>query len=662
MKKGLLVFVLAAYAPSLFAQGTPQTFPQNKRAQVYYYFSLARLLDEQGRLNEAIDQYKKALELDPNNSALYSEMADTYSRSGRSSDAEKAADKAVQFDADNLAAHKLLFTIYTGILNDRNNRATDAEVQRSVQRAISECEEIIRIDPTQSQYYLMLGRFYQFQNKPDKEAEVYKKLLGMEPGSEEGVMALAELHLNAGNGIEAARLLETFLKANPEADSAWHTLGDAYTASHDSVKAADAYKHAVDLNPADAEHLQAYAEALFAAERFDDAAKVYQQLARDNADDGNAAAAALLRLGQIYRRQAKYDQARSSLEKAIALAPENLELQFNLALVDRDDGRLEEALKRLTSLVDKTAPRNGKPTPAESQSRGIFLTYVAILNSTLGHYDEAIRRFTELRTISPEKDKVDSYIVDTYRTARNLDKALEYSETALVATPNSRELQVAHADIIAEKGKIDEGVKALDKLIKNTDDDIDILSAIVNIYERAHKFGDAQKVLDTLMKRFPGDEHVYFLQGAIYSKQKKYNDAEKAFQKALDIDKDNSQVLNYLGYMLADNGTKLDNALTLIQRAVDQDPANGAYLDSLGWVYFKLNRLDLAEQYLKRAVRFVNFDSDIHDHLGELYFKTGRYEEALDSWTKSLQLATDSDDLDKLRKKVNDAKSKIAKK
>jgi Flp pilus assembly protein TadD len=114
--------------------------------------------------------------------------------------------------------------------------------------------------------------------------------------------------------------------------------------------------------------------------------------------------------------------------------------------------------------------------------------------------------------------------------------------------------------------------------------------------------------------------------------------------------------------MLADRNLKLDEALTLVQKAVDLDRAQGAYLDSLGWVYFRMNQLNLAEQFLKKAVQFVGTDSDVHDHLGELYFKQGRYEDARTEWTKSLQLADDQDDAQKIKKKLDDLRSKIAKK
>jgi tetratricopeptide (TPR) repeat protein len=220
-----------------------------------------------------------------------------------------------------------------------------------------------------------------------------------------------------------------------------------------------------------------------------------------------------------------------------------------------------------------------------------------------------------------------------------------------------------HADLVAEKGRVDEGIRSLQQLEKGNAEDLDVLSAMVSVYQRAKKFDQAQNVLNTAVQRFSDDEHVYFMQGALYEKQKKYPEAEKAFRKALELQKDDPDVLNYLGYMLADRGVRLDEAESLIEKAVKADPTNGAYLDSLGWVYYKQNRLDMAEEYLKKAVIFVNSDSSIHDHMGDLYYKTKRYEDARNEWNKAIQLSSEQEEIDKVKKKLDELKTvKAAKK
>jgi Flp pilus assembly protein TadD len=158
------------------------------------------------------------------------------------------------------------------------------------------------------------------------------------------------------------------------------------------------------------------------------------------------------------------------------------------------------------------------------------------------------------------------------------------------------------------------------------------------------------------------ESEVYFLQGAMYEKQKKDAEAEKAFRRSLELDSDSPATLNYLGYMFADRGIKLEEALMMIQKAVDSDPISGAYLDSLGWVYYKMNRLTEAEQYLKKAVRFASTDSTMHDHLGDLYNKIMKYPEAALEWQKAIQLANEPKEADSVKKKLDQIKNKVPKK
>ena len=147
-----------------------------------------------------------------------------------------------------------------------------------------------------------------------------------------------------------------------------------------------------------------------------------------------------------------------------------------------------------------------------------------------------------------------------------------------------------------------------------------------------------------------------------------YEQAEAEFRKALAIDPQNAAVLNYLGYMLADQGQKLPEALKMIRQAVDLDPQNGAYLDSLGWAYYKSGQYAQAEENLRKANERINTDPTVHDHLGEVYEKTGKLKMAVAQWERSMteyahSLPADADpeDVQKVQHKLENARVKLAK-
>ena len=133
------------------------------------------------------------------------------------------------------------------------------------------------------------------------------------------------------------------------------------------------------------------------------------------------------------------------------------------------------------------------------------------------------------------------------------------------------------------------------------------------------------------------------------------------------MEPDNSGALNYLGYMLAFRSVRLDEAQQLVLKALEIDPDNGAYLDSLGWVYYQQGKLDQAEGPLVRASERMGDDPTVHDHLGDLYLKLGKTREAIAQWQTSLQRyqagsAADNDpeDIAKITKKLENARVRLA--
>jgi len=126
--------------------------------------------------------------------------------------------------------------------------------------------------------------------------------------------------------------------------------------------------------------------------------------------------------------------------------------------------------------------------------------------------------------------------------------------------------------------------------------------------------------------------------------------------------------LNYLGYMNADRGVKLDESLSFIKQALTLEPNNGAYLDSLGWAYFKLGKYDLAEENLNKAAVHMGSDPTVQEHLGDLYQKTGRlklaaahWDRAVQEWNKTVPAEQDSEAFAKVQQKLDAAKVKLAK-
>jgi tetratricopeptide (TPR) repeat protein len=167
------------------------------------------------------------------------------------------------------------------------------------------------------------------------------------------------------------------------------------------------------------------------------------------------------------------------------------------------------------------------------------------------------------------------------------------------------------------------------------------------------------KVLQDAQVRFPDDTSIAFELGVVFDKQKKFPEAEAAFRSLLKQDPENAAAMNYLGYMLADRGERLDESVGLLKKALEFEPENGSYLDSLGWAYYKEDKFDLAEDSLRRAADQQRTNSVIQDHYGDVLVKLGRYQDAISAWTRALNGDGDSINRGDIEKKVKAAKQKL---
>jgi Putative Zn-dependent protease, contains TPR repeats len=193
---------------------------------------------------------------------------------------------------------------------------------------------------------------------------------------------------------------------------------------------------------------------------------------------------------------------------------------------------------------------------------------------------------------------------------------------------------------------------------------------LAEVYDKGKRFDEMAKALDAAEKLSESrdeKEGVWFMRGAMFEKMKKLDQAEAEFRKVLDGNPDNPAALNYLGYMLADKNVRLQEALTMITKALAKEPNNGAYLDSLGWVYFRLGRLSEAEENLRRALERTPRDPTVHDHLGDVLMKQSKVKDAIGQWQSSLKewdtsapADVDPVEIAKVKSKLESAKVRLA--
>jgi Flp pilus assembly protein TadD len=130
--------------------------------------------------------------------------------------------------------------------------------------------------------------------------------------------------------------------------------------------------------------------------------------------------------------------------------------------------------------------------------------------------------------------------------------------------------------------------------------------------------------------------------------------AEKTLRELLAREPDNSTALNNLGYFLVERGSRYQEALRLIEQAVSIDPLNGSFLDSLGWVNYRLGKIDKAREQLEKATVYTHHSATLHEHLGDVFRELGRLAEARRQWEKALEFSVEADEIARLKGKLKD--------
>ena len=660
----------AAPAPGVGSLAAPGSAAKPDRSAAYYHYGLAQLYENEaatgGRndlANKAIDEYKQALTADSGSRTLQTGLADLYFKLGRIREAVAAAQEQVARSPDDLEAHTLLAKIYLRSLGDMQSQQSD----QMLQLAIGEYERLIQLKPGDVENHLILGQLYGVNHDSAKAEAQFRAAQAIDPDSEEVVLNMARLYSEQGDFRRAADTLA----AVPQSERTTRTefaLGASYDQLKEPKKAAAAYRAALDLDPESSLDTQrGLASALLQDGQLDAAQKAYEQIIAAAPQDAQAR----VKLSEIERRQGHYQEALSTLQKAKPMVQDSTELSYNEALIDDSLGRYDDAIALLKQLLQASTHADGAYSEPEKSNLYLFLDRLAIISREQGKTADAIGYYQQMLPLGAEF-ALRGYQsqVDTYREGHDQRQATVVAAAAAKALPNDRSVQLMYAGQLADTGAVEEGFALAKRQISGSKEDREVYLALAQMDIRLKRWNDASAALDkadALTTKSDDKLNIFFLRGTLYDRQKRYDEAEENFHRALALDPQNATVLNYIGYMLAERGIRLPEATAMIRKALELEPQNYAYLDSLGWVYFKSGQYALAEQFLHEAASRSSADPTVHDHLGQVYEKTGRLKLAVEQWeralmeyTRSLPADVDPSDVDKVQHELQNARTKLA--
>jgi tetratricopeptide (TPR) repeat protein len=633
----LLAVSLGALA---FGQ-TPAETPKasDNKSGAYYNFTMGRIYAEMAQaygnrpeyLNKAVQYYQEALKLDPNAGQVYEELTELYAATNRFRDAITLAEETLKKNPDQVDARRMLGRIYLKMIQTPDNKINEEYLKK----AIEQLQKVVEKEPKDADSWVTLGRLYRVSNNSVEAEKAFNKAIEAEPDNVDALTSIAQLYSDLGDNARALERLKQAAEKSPNPETLI-ALGQTYEQLHDNKSAAEAFAKALEMNPDNVRLQRKVAEVLMQADQIDDALAAFQKLSTDEPRDMQLK----LRIAELYRAKHDFAKAREALDQVKKANPDDAEVRFNEVKLLEAENKLPEAITVMTALVKDTEKRNY--TAAEAESRVMMLQQLGILYRSNAQYPQALEQFRAAGKLS-KSPAISLQIIDTYRAAKEPENARKEADAAVVEIRTRA------------NGKITPQVHI----------------ELATIYEKAKRQNDEAAALDAAEKLNPSkdeQETIHFMRGALLERQKKIEPAEAEFRKVLTLNPGNTGALNYLGYMLVDHGIRVDEATQMIKKAVESDPENGAYLDSLGWAYYRQGKFAEAETLLIKALDRVGQDPTVHDHLADVYMKLGKTKEAINQWQASIKefgsaagVDSEPEDVAKVTRKLDAARVRLAK-
>ncbi len=602
---------------------------------------------------------QKAIELDPGLAEGYTALAEL----SNTDEAILLASVAVKIEPENFGGHRILARLYT-FKSNLNKGIIEPEF---AQKAIAEWLEIARLDPRNAEAFAFLSELYARTNKPAErldalrkwqssvaplDAYFYRRVMGerADLSPDGATVKYGAALLEAGEVRKAVEVISLAVVDNPENEEAIELLRRAVESADAaaSATAVQALQQAVFANPENTTLIEILAQLQTKTGKIDDAAKVLREASAKLAANKNidAAAALQISLGDIYVGANRFDEAVAAYQSALTIRG------IGESVTDETRDFAIRVFDRIIEVYKKA----NRPTDAK--------TVIDRARVVLGKAD----LFADKKQIS--------YYLETGKKS----EALQAVRALRIRQPEDYPLLRLEAEILADSGRVDEAVELIKAALKkkpatsgqrigngsgNGDGEIAVPSPmydefagylyIADLYSKAKRNKEAVEAVNQAHRVTQSPDRKEIAKLTLATIQQAAGDfagAETTLREILKLSPRNPIALNNLGYFLTERDEKFDEALKLIEKALEIDPLNPSYLDSLGWVYFKTGKLAEAEKSLKEALEIDDTSSTIHEHLGDVYQKQGKTELAKSAWQKALSLATEADETSRIKAKL----------
>ncbi len=649
-----------------------------------YHFTLAKWLAADGEVDAAAAEFDKAVAAEPDAAYLrleYAELLAGAQRLGQAADQIERARALAPKSVDVLRAF------------GRIQMSLGRRDPQAVARALDALEALRREAPGDLQGMVALGQIYQSLERWGDAADVFEELVRRHTDNRQLKRLLIDGLQRAGRQARAKEVLEEVLRLDQEslesrmAQAEIESDKGNHSAAIELLEGAGADQDPQVQGFLALEYLRrASAPRATAAKRQQDLARARALV--DAATTSNSPTELVLLRAQILAESGESDLAITALRELLDRRPGEPRPAELLVGILEADGRFDEAAALAETILARPELERG------AESRGPWLQTLLRLEARRESWERVIELAEELRGDgdSAEAEQALAWQVEALRKLGKLDRALGVLRKEEKEKGPASGLLLTRVEVLLDMGRRADALEVLarpelaasdhpptifrraDLLMRIGEEQaarsglaervgegasFELLVGAGEFYLRRQLYDDSIPFIERALAAAPAGREtdlaaeLHFYLGQAHERSGRMAPAAQHFRTVLDLRPDDSQAMNYLGYMWAENGLHLDEALVLITRAVEIDPDNGSYLDSLGWVQYRLGRLQDARVNLERAAELTSGNSTILEHLGDVFLALGDHQGARGAYEKAVATG-DQENLEKVSGKLKD--------
>ena len=547
------------------------------------YFINGAMFDLKNQYSDAINEYNKALKLDPQSGVHYALGLD-YFRLNKLAAALKHAQAAVGLDSTNLDYQGFLAQIYFSAMK--------------FDSAETVYQKILTLDSLNYTAFYNLGRIYE-KDRPLKALAVYKKLIGM-TGPEWGILVkIADLNERMGNVDETVNTFEELLSLNPASLELQKLLIESYLKTDKLEKAQKLVSEALLIFPEDLNLIEYDAQIAIKNGDWAKSANQYKKLL----EDADIPLENKINVVGLYLNQSIQDSSLLPLAKEMLIKLDS----------DSTHWQIKAFLGEVSFQED---------------------------NDSL-----AIKYFREAADNAAWNSQVWTRLGQIlFSTGRYKDAAIDL-QRAVSKFPDDYVINFILGLSLSQQGKDAQAEPYLKKSAELSPADANSLSAYGFTLNRLNKNDEAIKILEKALALDSTNYQALGMLGMIYNSKKEWDKCDYYYTKALQVDSTDATLLNNYAYSFSVRGVNLERALAMVSKALESQPENSSFLDTIGWIYFMMGEYEKAEENVLKSLKVDEDNSEVLDHLAQIYKKMGKDEIALEYMRKAVLIDPDNADL-----------------